>query len=72
MSCRSCCFGRSYIKKSINIKLWKDSKKISFKRGEISKHIKKFFAIGIASERKFKLNTYASLLSMRRAIKNLK
>ena len=65
------------LKKSINIKLLKDSKKISFKkRVEISKHIKKnsFFAIGIASvEEILNLNVLqASLLSMRRAIKNLK
>ena len=63
-------------KKSINLKLLKDSKKISFKkRVEISKHIKdnSHFAIGIASvEEILNLNILqASLLSMRRAIENL-
>ena len=40
------------LKKGINLKLLKDSKKISFnKREKISKHIKEnsYFAIGIAS-----------------------
>ena len=63
-------------KKGINLKLLKDSKKISFKkRVEISKHIKdnSHFAIGIASvEEILNLNILqASLLSMRRAIENL-
>ena len=64
-------------KKGINLKLLKDSKKISFKkRVEISKHIKdnSHFAIGIASvEEILNLNILqASLLSMRRAIERLK
>ena len=63
-------------KKGINLKLLKDSKKISFKkRVEISKHIKdnSHFAMGIASvEEILHLNILqASLLSMRRAIENL-
>ena len=63
-------------KKGINLKLLKDSKKISFKkRVEISKHIKdnSHFAMGIASvEEILNLNILqASLLSMRRAIENL-
>ena len=64
------------LKKGINFKLLKDSKKISFfKRQEISKHIKKnsYFAIGIASvEEILSLNILqASLLSMKRAIEKL-
>ena len=64
------------LKKGINLKLLKDSKKISFKkRGEISKHIKKnsYFAIGTASvEEILNLNILqASLLSMKRAIEKL-
>ena len=64
------------LKESINLNLLKDSKKVSFKkREEISKHIKRnsFFSIGIASvEEILKLNILgASLLSMKRAIKNL-
>ena len=63
-------------KKGINLKLLKDSKKISFsKRHEISKHIKNnsYFAIGIASvEEILSLNILqASLLSMKRAIEKL-
>ncbi len=64
------------LKKGINLKLIKDSKKISFKkRVEISKHIKKnsHFAIGTASvEEILNLNILqASLLSMKRAIEKL-
>ena len=64
------------LKKGINLKLLKDSKKISFnKREEISKHIKEnsYFAIGIASvEEILKLNILqASLLSMKRALSQL-
>ena len=64
------------LKKGINLKLLKDSKKISFyKREEISKHIKNnsYFAIGIASvEEILNLNILqASLLSMQRAIEKL-
>ena len=60
----------------INLKLLKDSKKISFKkREEISDHIKKnsFFSIGIASvDEILKFNILgASLLSMKRAVENL-
>ncbi len=63
-------------KKGINLKLLKDSKKISFKkRGEISKHIKNnsYFAIGTASvEEILNLNILqATLLSMKRAIEKL-
>ena len=65
------------LKKGINLKLLKDSKKISFnKREKISKHIKEnsYFAIGIASvEEILKLNILqASLLSMKRALDQLK
>ena len=65
------------LKKGIDLKLLKDSKKISFKkREEISEHIKKnsYYAIGIASvEEILNLNILqASLLSMSRAIKKLK
>ena len=64
------------LKEGINLKLLKDSKKITFKkREEISKHIKNnsYFAIGIASvEEILYLNILqASLLSMKRAIKKL-
>jgi len=64
------------LKKSINLKLLKDSKKISFKQREkISEHIKdnSYYAIGVSSvEEIFKLNILqASLLSMKRAIKKL-
>ena len=64
------------LKKSINLNLLKDSKKISFnKRKEISEHIKKnsYYALGIASvEEILNLNILqASLLSMKRAILKL-
>ena len=64
------------LKKSINLNLLKDSKKISFnKRKEISEHIKKnsYYALGIASvEEILNLNILqASLLSMKRAIEKL-
>tara|TARA_Y200000002_G_scaffold354574_1_gene334928 strand:- start:401 stop:970 length:570 start_codon:yes stop_codon:yes gene_type:complete len=64
------------LKKGINFKLLKDSKKITFKkREEISEHIKNnsYFAIGIASvEEILNLNILqASLLSMKRAIERL-
>ena len=64
------------LKKGINLKLLKDSKKIPFKkREEISDHIKcnSYFAIGVASvEEILNLNILqASLLSMKRAIENL-
>ena len=64
------------LKKGINLKLLKDSKKISFnKREKISKHIKEnsHYAIGIASvEEILKLNILqASLLSMKRALNQL-
>tara|TARA_Y100000992_G_C21147795_1_gene434687 strand:- start:244 stop:813 length:570 start_codon:yes stop_codon:yes gene_type:complete len=64
------------LKKSINLKLLKDSKKITFrKRENISEHIKEnsYFAIGIATvEEILKLNIlHASLLSMKRAINQL-
>ena len=64
------------LKEGINLKLLKDSKKITFKkREEISEHIKNnsYFAIGIASvEEILNLNILqASLLSMKRAIKKL-
>ena len=60
-------------KKGINLKLLKDSKKISFKkRVEISEHVTNisYFALGIASvEETFNFNILqASLLSMKRAI----
>ena len=63
-------------KKSINLNLLKDSKKISFnKREEVSEHIKKnsYYALGIASvEEILNLNILqASLLSMKRAIEKL-
>ena len=64
------------LKKSINLKILKDSKKISFKkRLEISDHIKQnsFYSIGIASvDEILNINILnASLLSMRRAIDQL-
>tara|TARA_B100000963_G_C22600843_1_gene660156 strand:+ start:546 stop:1118 length:573 start_codon:yes stop_codon:yes gene_type:complete len=64
------------LKKSVDINLLKDSKKIHFnKRIDISEHIKlnSFYSIGIASvEEILKLNILqASLLSMERAIVNL-
>ena len=64
------------LKKGINLKLLKDSKKITFKKREkISEHIKNnsYFAIGIASvEEILNLNILqASLLSMKRAIEKL-
>ena len=64
------------LKKGVDLKLLKDSKKISFKRrGEISEHIKNnsYFAIGVASvEEILNLNILqASLLSMKRAIEKL-
>lgn len=63
-------------KKGINTKLFKDSKKISFKnREEISEYIKNnsYYAIGIASvDEIFNLNILqASLISMKRAIERL-
>ena len=63
--------------KNINLKILKDSKKISFKnRLKISDHIKEnsFYAIGTASVKEiFDLNILqASLLSMKRAIDKLK
>ena len=63
-------------KKSIDTKLLKDSKKISFKnREKISEYIKNnsYYAIGIASvEEIFNFNILqASLLSMKRAIESL-
>ena len=65
------------LKKGIDFKILKDSKKISFKkREEISEHIKcnSYFTIGVASvEEIFNLNILqASLLSMKRAINSLK
>ncbi len=64
------------LKKGINLRLLKDSKKISFnKREKISEHVKQnsYFAIGIASvEEILKLNILqASLLSMKRALNQL-
>ena len=64
------------LKKGIDLKLLKDSKKITFnKREEISEHIKNnsYYAIGIASvEEILNLNILqASLLSMKRAIDRL-
>ena len=64
------------LKKSINLEILKDSKKISFKkRLEISDHIKQnsFYSIGIASvDEILNINILnASLLSMRRAIDQL-
>ncbi len=64
------------LKKGIDLKLLKDSKKISFyKREKISKHIKNnsYYSIGIASVSEIlNLNILqASLLSMKRAIERL-
>jgi len=64
------------LKKSINLKILKDSKKISFnKRMKISDHIRQnsYFAIGVASvDEILNLNILqASLLSMKRAIQQL-
>ena len=64
------------LKKGINLKLLKDSKKITFrKRENISEHIKEnsYFAIGLATvEEILRLNIlHASLLSMKRAINQL-
>ena len=64
------------LKKSINLDLLKDSKKISFKkRQEISDHIKShsFYAIGLATvDEILDLNILqASLLSMKRALEQL-
>jgi len=63
-------------KESINLKILKDSKKITFnKREEISKHIKNnsYYAVGLASvDEILNLNILqASLLSMKRAIDKL-
>ena len=60
------------LKKTINLNILKDSKKINFKnRLEISEHIKKnsYFAIGLASVKEiFDFNILqASLLSMNRS-----
>ena len=65
------------LKKSINKKLLKDSKKLTKNKREIlSKYIKKnsIWAIGKASVKEIeKINIlYASLLAMKRAIKKLK
>ena len=64
------------LKENINLKLLKDSKKISFKkRLEIAEHIKlnSYYAIGTASVKEIlNLNILqASLLSMKRAIDKL-
>ena len=64
------------LRKGINLKLIKDSKKISFKkREEISQHIKKnsYYAIGVATvDEILNMNILqASLLSMKRAIRRL-
>ena len=64
------------LKKSVNLSLLKDSKKITFKkRIEIAKHIKlnSTYAVGIASvEEIMKINILqAALLSMKRAIDQL-
>ena len=64
------------LKNGINLKNLKDSKKITFRnRFKIAEHIKRnsYFSVGIASvEEIFRLNILqASLLSMKRAIKNL-
>ena len=65
------------LKKGVDLKLLKDSKKISYKkREEISEHIKNnsYFSIGTASVQEIlNLNILqASLLSMKRAIEKLK
>ena len=64
------------LKKGINLKLLKDSKKVTFKkRKEISNHIKSnsIYAIGLASvDEILDLNILqASLLSMKRAVEKL-
>ena len=64
------------LKKSIDLSLLKDSKKISFKnREKVSEHIKNnsFYSIGVASVNEIlNLNILqASLLSMKRAIERL-
>ena len=64
------------LRKGINLKILKDSKKISFnKREKIAKHIKdnSYYAIGVASvDEILNLNILqASLLSMKRAIDRL-
>ena len=64
------------LKKGINLKLLRDSKKISFKkREEISDHIKNnsYYSIGIATVQEILILNIlqASLLSMKRAINNL-
>ena len=72
----SCSFSCCDIKENINLKLLKDSKKISFKkRIEIAEHIKlnSTYAIGLATvEEILNLNILqAALLSMKRAIDKL-
>ena len=64
------------LNKGINLRLLKDSKKISFQnRLKVAEHIKlnSYYAIGLGSVKEiFDLNILkASLLSMNRAIKNL-
>jgi ribonuclease HII len=64
------------LNKNIDLKLLKDSKKITFKnRFKIAEHIKQnsYYAVGIASVKEiFDLNILqASLLSMKRAIEKL-
>ena len=64
------------LKKGIDLKLLKDSKKITFKnREKISEHIKNnsYYSIGVASVNEIlNLNIlHASLLSMKRAIERL-
>ena len=64
------------LKKNIDLKLIKDSKKINFKnRLKIAEHIKQnsFYSVGLASVKEiFNLNIMqASLLSMKRAIEKL-
>ena len=64
------------LKDGVNLKLLKDSKKITFNKRElVSKHIREnsYFAIGVASvEEILRLNILnASLLSMKRAIDQL-
>ena len=64
------------LKKDINLKLLKDSKKLSFnKRIEVSEHIRmnSYFSIGLASVQEiYHLNILqAALLSMKRAIEGL-
>ena len=64
------------LKKGINLKQLKDSKKLTFlQRKNISNHIKEnsFFSVGISTVKEIeKLNILqASLLSMKRAIQSL-